>query len=53
MRKWYEEKKNKDMLFFGALALMAISPFLESFGIITSMLAVFIAFYSTDDEDDS
>ncbi|ABJ63055.1 hypothetical protein N7X58_00440 [Leuconostoc mesenteroides] len=53
MKKWYEEKQHKDMLFYGAMMLMVISPFLEGFGIITSMLAVFIAFYSTDDDDES
>ncbi|MBZ1503059.1 hypothetical protein [Leuconostoc mesenteroides] len=53
MKKWYEEKQHKDMLFYGAMMLMVISPFLKGYGTITSILAIFIAYYSTDDDDES
>lgn len=53
MKKWYEEKQHKDMLFYGAMMLMVISLFLKGYGTITSILAIFIAYYSTDDDDES
>jgi hypothetical protein len=53
MKKWYKEQKNRDILFYVAMMLMVISPFLKGYGTITSILAIFIAYYSVEDDDDS
>ncbi|MDC2815431.1 hypothetical protein PO181_00230 [Leuconostoc suionicum] len=51
MKKWHGEKRNKDMLFYGAMVTMWVSPFLfHGYGLMFGpSIAVLILFYSGQD----
>lgn len=51
MKKWYEEKRHKDMLFYVAMVILVISPFLfKGYKLMFGpAIAVLIGFYSGQD----